>query len=243
MEPDDPRLVAAARHALHDEELVAAFAVDGEAADDPTRAKALIERCQMGRDLHADMVANGAVFKAAGTAEVVGAVRPAPRDYRLTATDAVRLRGGNALQRVAARLVDGLGTFGRPVGGTIAALGVVGLLVSSMSLGMIGLSGAPAAMPVQASAAPAPGATSEVQVGSNPDSTATTDGGNLGAKGTEAPREDLTYHGTDDGSRVGSTGPSVVVAGSIVLLVAGLALLVAGSRRGRSMPARDRART
>jgi hypothetical protein len=91
MEPDDPRLVAAARHALHDEELVAAYAVDGDAADDPTRAKALIERCQTCRELHADMVAIGAVFKAAGTAEAVGAARPAPRDYRLTATEAVRL--------------------------------------------------------------------------------------------------------------------------------------------------------
>lgn len=241
MEPDDPRLVAAARHALHDEEVVAAFAVDGDAADDAPRARALIERCTTCRDLHADMVAIGTVFKAAGTAATVGALRPAPRDYRLTASDAVRLRGGNALQRVAARLADGIAAFGRPVGATFAAMGVVGLLVGSISFGALGLGGAPAAMPVQGTAAPAPAATAEIQTGNNPGASATTDRSSEGAKATEAPREVFTMNGADD-TALAASGPSILVLGSIALLVAGLALLVAGSRRRRSVPARGRAR-
>ena len=242
MEPEDPRLVAAARHALHDEEVIAAFAVDGDAAEDPARARTLIERCGTCRELHADMVSIGLVFKAAGTAEAVAAMRPAPRDFRLTASDAVRLRGGNALQRVAARFVDGLASFGRPVGGTLAAMGVVGLLVGTMSLGTIGLGGAPGALPIQATAAPAPGATAEVQSAGNPESTATLDGSSSGAKDTEAPSEELTFNGRDSNARA-SSGPSLVFAGSIALLVMGLALLVAGSRRRRPMPERHRSRT
>jgi hypothetical protein len=176
VEPDDPRLVAAARHALHDEEVVAAYAVDGDAADDAARARTLIDRCVLCQDLHADMVAIGSVFKAAASAEAIAAVRPAPRDYRLTASDAVRLRGGNVLQRLAARLRDGIAAFGRPLGASMAAIGVVGLLVGTMTLGTIGLGGAPAAMPIEISgtaapdAAPGvgPGATAGVTSGSDP---------------------------------------------------------------------------
>src|SRR5215213_1471313 len=141
MQPDDPRLVAAARHALHDEELIAGYAVDGEAAEDPARARTLIERCTTCRDLHADLVAIGSTLVAAGSADAVAAAGPAPRDFRLSASDAVRLRGGNAVQRWAARFLDGLATFGRPVGAAFAALGVVGLLVGSIGLGQLDIAG------------------------------------------------------------------------------------------------------
>jgi len=43
---DDPRLAAVARHALHDEELVAAFAAND--VDDPAdveRARSFVDRC------------------------------------------------------------------------------------------------------------------------------------------------------------------------------------------------------
>jgi len=46
MGSEDPALAIAARHALHDEELVVAFATDGDDAQDATRARTLIERCQ-----------------------------------------------------------------------------------------------------------------------------------------------------------------------------------------------------
>lgn len=247
MEPEDPRLSAAARHALHDEEIVAAFAVDGDAADDPARARLLIERCTTCRDLHADMVAIGEVVRAAGNAETVGAARPAPRDYRLTASDAVRLRGGNALQRVAARFLDGLATFGRPAGAGLVAFGVVGLLVGTMSLGALG--GSPASMPIEGTGGAAPGITG----GAAPGATAALVDGNQSAASPAADRSThgpmpsvegqvFTTNGRDDGLPA-SSGSSLLFAGSITLLVAGLALLLAGTRRGRHAPARGRART
>ena len=239
MEPEDPRLSAAARHALHDEEVVAAFAVDGDASDDPARGRQLIERCTTCRDLHADIVAINAVVRAAGTAEAVGAARPAPRDFRLTASDAVRLRGGNGLQRAAARFKDGIAAFGRPVGAGLATFGVVGLLVGTMSLGALG--GAPAAMPIDGTGAPAPGATPELGAVNQPDESQPTDKSNEGPQ-PSSERQVFTTSGTDDGQSAAS-GPSLLFAGSITLLVAGAALLLAGSRRRRHTPARDRART
>ena len=42
---EDPALAIAARHALDDEELIAAFATDGESVDGAARARSFIERC------------------------------------------------------------------------------------------------------------------------------------------------------------------------------------------------------
>jgi hypothetical protein len=230
MEPEDPRLAAAARHALHDEELVAAYAVDGEASDDPARARALIERCSTCRDLHADLVAIGSAVRAAGTAEAVGAIRPAARDFRLTASDAARLRGGGVLQRVVARVVDGVAAFGRPVGASLAALGVVGLLVGTMTLGFLG--GA-ASMTTEGTGAQAPAATLDATAGVQPLATSATDRFNPGPQSTDA-RQELTGNGTDADNA--GTGPSTtpwLFAGSFAVLVAGVALLLAGTRQRR----------
>ena len=211
-----------------------------EASDDPGRARQLIERCLTCRDLHADIVAISAVVRAAGTAAAVGAARPAPRDFRLTASDAVRLRGGNALQRVAARLSDGLAAFGRQVGTGLAALGVVGLLVGSMSLGALG--GSPASMPVDGlSGGGAPGATAALEGVQQPGASLTTDRANPEPEASDGPRE-YTTAGTDD-VQPAASGTSLLFAGSIVLVVVGAALLLAGSRRRRHAPARGRART
>ena len=241
---DDPRLIAAARHALHDEELVAAHAVDGDAADDPARARALIERCTTCRDLHADLVAIGSTIKAAGTADLVGAARPAPRDFRLTASDAVRLRGGNPLQRWAARFKDGLATFGRPVGASLAALGVVGLLVGTVGLGQAGL--APmAGGPTSRGAGPASGGAgleSTFEISRTEAAQSPTTDTAYGPQATR--REELSSKstGTDSNAQGGAT-TSLMLGGSIVFIVLGLALLVAGTRRRRRLPARRQART
>jgi hypothetical protein len=237
MEPEDPRLTAAARHALHDEELVAAFAVDGDAADDPSRARTLIERCTTCRDLHADLVAIGAVVRSAERAEAVAAVRPAPRDYRLTASDAARLRGGNSLQRVAARLVDAIATFGRPVGASLAAFGVVGLLVGSVTLGSLG--GA-ASMPLSGPGAQAPAATQESGAVNGAAASPAADRSTQEPEASDA-RQGFTLAGEDAG--LTSDGTSLLFAGSISLVVVGAALLLAGSRRHRPALARNRGRT
>jgi hypothetical protein len=245
LEQDDPRLVAAARHALHDEELVAAFAVDGDAAEEPDRARMLIERCPTCRDLHADMVAIGATIRVAGTASAVGAVRQAPRDYRLTASDAVRLRGGNALERVMARLRDGVSSFGRPVGASLAALGVVGLLVGTMALAPLG---SPAAMSTEGAGfggdtrASTPAASVDLRGVDGPLSTAGGDGAAFGPLSTAREDGGKSAITRDDGR----PGPALLVllfAGSIALLVAGAALLVVASRRRSRSGRRAAART
>ena len=231
---DDPRLSAAARHALHDEEVVAAYAVDGDAADDPARASALIERCTTCRDLHADLVAIGATIRAAGTAAAVAAVRPAPQDFRLTASDAVRLRGGNALQRWAARFLDGLASFGRPVGATLATLGVVGVLVGTMGIGQLRLApmaGSPA------SGGAAPGATFQIAE-NQAQQTPTTD--RTDGLGPTTSRDETISKApsADDTALAGGSSTPLVLAGSLLLLALGLAFVVAGTRRRRHMPVR-----
>jgi hypothetical protein len=243
MEQDDPRLVAAARHALHDEELVAAYAVDGDAAEDPARARALIERCGICRDLHADLVAIGSTIKAAGTAETVGAVRAAPRDFRLSASDAVRLRGGNVLRRVAARLSDAIPTLGRPLGASLAALGLVGLLVGTMALAQLG---SPAAMSTEGSGdgAAAPGATAATAPGPAAGATFEVTAGNQSL--STPPGDGAAYEPLSSARDSGGKGPAtlddrgsgpglvaLLFAGSIALLVAGGALLLLATRRTR----------
>jgi hypothetical protein len=239
IESDDPRLSAAARHALHDEELVAAFAVDGDEADDPARARALIERCSTCRDLHADLIAIGATIAATGTAEAVAAIRPAGRDFRLSASDAVRLRGGNAVQRWTARFLDGLATFGRPVGASLAALGVVGLLVGSIGLGQLGVAG----LAGGPTAAGAPGSATFEVAGNEAAASPITDRTVSGPIATQ--REDATSKapgGVDTALGAATTIP-LLLFGSILIVVLGLALLIGGTRRRRLVPVRRSNRT
>lgn len=236
MEPEDPRLAAAARHALHDEELVAAYAVDGDGSEEAAKARLLIERCTTCHDLHADLVAVGAAVRAAGTAEAVGAVRAAPRDFRLTASDAARLQGGNALQRAAARLIDGIAGYGRPVGASLATLGLVGLLVGTMSVASLG---GPASMTSEGNGAAAPAATHD-GAGLHPLATSATDRSNQGPEATDA-TENLTANGTGD-VRQSSNGTSWLFAGSIGLLVLGAALFLSGARRRRPALTRSASR-
>lgn len=97
---DEAKLAAAARHALHDEELVAAYAAGALETDEPdevSRARALVERCSVCRDLHADLVTIEAAHRT-----TAGLVVAAARDFRLTEEDAERLRPGVAVVRRAA---------------------------------------------------------------------------------------------------------------------------------------------
>ena len=142
--PDEAALAIVARHALHDEELVAALAAgaleDADEADDRTRASAFVERCPACRALRDDVAAIGVAVRASAAITAT-----APRDFRLSVEDAHRLggtvvtRGGLAALR---RLLLGVA---RPVGASVAALGLVGVLVGSAVLGSAGLAQGPAA--------------------------------------------------------------------------------------------------
>src|SRR6185295_7720919 len=79
---DDPRLSAAARHALHDEELVAAFAAgDIDDPADADRARSFVDRCGMCRELHDDLRQIRRAVQASGTAAQRAASVAAPRDF------------------------------------------------------------------------------------------------------------------------------------------------------------------
>ena len=224
---DDPQLAAIARHALHDEELIAAFATDDvEDAADAERARGLVERCAMCHDLHRDLVALRAAIRSSGTAAQRAERLTAPRDFRLTVEDAARLRPGSPVGRIAerlgwrARLNLGVAAFGRPVGATMATFGVVGLLVGSLALGggpMASLGGAAAS-----SAAPGIDTTG----GPAPESTQY-----RASYGPLATVRDGAVGGGVSGEAGGGLGPGALLLGSSVALVlVGVGLILAARR-------------
>ena len=232
---DDATLAAIARHALHDEELVAAFAAgDIDDAADEARARTFIERCATCRDLHRDLIGIRAAIRASGTAEQRAATMTAPRDFRLSVGDAARLRPGTPIERIAtklgfrARLGLGIATFGRPVGAAMATFGLVGLLVGSVTLNggllfVAGSAGAPASAPGIDQTGPAPEATADLSA-FGPLATSLD-----GKGGVETANRDLL---------AGQSLSVVLLGGSAALLVLGLALIVAARRS--LAPAYDR---
>ncbi|TME13228.1 MAG: hypothetical protein E6I65_01545 [Chloroflexi bacterium] len=234
---DEGELAAIARHALHDEELVAAFAAgDLEDAIEQERARALVERCATCRDIHRDLAVIRTAIRASGTAAERAATMSAPRDFRLTADDAARLRPGSPIARVArrlgwrARLDLGVAAFGRPVGAAMATFGVVGLLIGSLTLG-----GGPGSLfSAQSAAGPtsAPGAE-----GSGP-ATSTIDGTNFGpaASGQDTKNPVPVSGGRDTGTQGVAT--VALLGGSIAFLALGIALFVAARRRAATVAQR-----
>jgi hypothetical protein len=217
-------LAVAARHALHDEELVAALATDSlEEAADVLRAQGLVDRCTACRELHRDLAAIGAALRVDAKGTLA-----APRDFRLTVADAQRLGGRVVVRGYLATFRRSIVSFGRPIGASMAALGVVGLLVGSVALGG-GAAGAPTSAgngPVDASSAPA-----EVQTGSEQT------GGPKSSdrSGAYGPVASAYLTGGDDPPRdstvVGANPAGWLLGGSVALLIAGLALLVIALRR------------
>jgi hypothetical protein len=222
---DEAALAAAARHALHDEELVAAYAANGLDSDgEVAQARALVERCTVCRDLHRDITAIGA-----GLATEATLTARAPRDFRLTAADARRLGGRVSPQGVLVswrRFVIGIA---RPVGASLATFGLVGLLAGSLALG----SGAgPSAL--SSTAAPAgTEAPAEIQAGgSQPGAKATTTDVAFGSLPTTAPGAGTPPE--RDAAAVGLSPIQWLLAVSTVMLVAGIVLLTITFRRVRS---------
>ena len=222
---DDPRLAAIARHALHDEELVTAFAAgDVEDPADLERARAFVERCSMCHDLQRDLVAIRAVTRASGTAAQRAQTHAAPRDFRLSAEDAARLRPGSPAARLGvrpgwrARLSAGVAAFGRPVGAAMATFGVAGLLVGSLALGGVPL----ASMGGAAASTAAPAgvdAASEVPEASL----------YRGSYGPLETAKDVGISGGQSGGG-GTASPLLLFGGSIALLVVGIGLIVVARR-------------
>lgn len=228
MADDEAALAVVARHALHDEELVAGLAT-GSLDDDAeiTRAQGFVDRCSACRDLHRDIAAIGASLRqdARGT-------MTAPRDFRLAVEDARRLGGPVSVGGFLAAFRRAFTSFAAPVGASMAALGIVGLLVGSVSLGG-GTAAAPNAAgtgQTEATSAPAgvrPGAeetgpkSSDLSVAAGPASTA------YAVETDSATPRDAT-------AAPGANPAAWLLGGSVVLLLAGLVLLFITFRRSRS---------
>jgi len=223
---DDPQLAAIARHALHDEELVAAFAAgDVDDAADAERARALLERCSMCHDLHRDVAAIRVAIRASGTAAQRAETQAAPRDFRLSADDAARLRPGSPAARLAARLgwrarlSLGVAAFGRPVGAAMTTFGIVGLLVGSLALG----GGPLASMGGAAASTAAPAGVDAASEG--PETS-----GYRGSYGPLETTKDVGIGGGQPGGGGAMTAPLLLLGGSIALVVVGIGLIVAARR-------------
>jgi hypothetical protein len=224
---EDPRLAAIARHALHDEELIAAFAAgDVDDPADAARAQSFVERCATCRDLHRDLQAIAEAIRASGSAAERSRTLSAPRDFRLTAEDAARLRPSAPAARITVRLgwrsrvSRAIAAFGRPAGAAMATLGVVGVLIGSLTLGGVPLAS------VGGAAAPPSTSAAVDQGGPLPEATA--------SRGSSRPFETLTGGAAGPGapasSGSGPGGPVLVFGGSIVLLVMGIGLILAARR-------------
>lgn len=230
--PDEAALAIVARHALHDEELVAALAagaLDGEdAAEDRARARSFTERCPACRALDDDIAAIGGSLRAEASFTAT-----APRDFRLTVEDAHRLGGTVITRRVAGGLRAMLLGVARPIGASVAALSLVGVLVGSAVLGAGGLVGAPAqdtAGTMGGAAAPsAPAAEpTSYEVAINP-----------GEAQASAKRGDAQVDTVGRESVTPSAG-AWLLALSVLGILVGVGLFVVGSRGARGTPAGTR---
>lgn len=120
-------------HEAHDRLLVAALADGDLAPDERDRATALTAACGDCGRLHDDLVSI-----ARATAALPAAVRP--RDFRITAEQAARLRPAGWRRLIAAFAAPRL-AFTRPLGIGLTTLGLAGLLVSNVPL-QLGAGGA-----------------------------------------------------------------------------------------------------
>jgi hypothetical protein len=231
--PDEAALAIVARHALHDEELVAALAAGALESDDDVderaRARSLVHRCPACRAVQDDVAAIGASLHAAALFTT-----KAPRDFRLTVDDAHRLGGTVITRGPLAAFRRALLGVARPLGASVAALGLVGILVGGAAFGAAGLASGPAedqstgGALSPSSAVVAPGATGvasstlEVAVGSS-----------SGPKVSERQAEV-----GPDGVILGPAQMAPDVTGwllwaSVLAIVLGAALFIAGVRAAR----------
>jgi hypothetical protein len=212
-------------HDAHDLEFVARAAAGDLAAGEEITAHERLAACETCAALAADLRAIAAATRKLGPAATRAASTAAPRDFRLTEADAARLRrrgfpgAGGGLAWTARQA--------RGFGGALATLGLVGLLVAA---GLPALVGGAASAP-----------TSE-DLGSGRNEDAASPIAAMGPQATDAHE----FAASGDPSRMNdasgdqTTSPLMPTAGlagaSVVLLVAGLALLVAGRARHRTGP-------
>jgi hypothetical protein len=201
-------------------------------------ARELLATCDACAALAADLRAIATATRELGSAAVraasatsaasAGSARSpiAPRDFRLTAADAARLRRRGILRRAGVAAAGAAGPL-RGAGGALATLGLVGLLVSA---GLPALSGGAGSAPTReelrsggvvdgASPVPAmwPAATELYAFSSSGEPQRTNDA-------------------AGDGSSPAPTSWQVATIVSLIVLLTGLALVLFGRARHRTAP-------
>ena len=161
------REVRATSHADHDPMLMVALAAGDLAATDRDRAADLTRSCADCSALRDDLVAI-----ARATAVAPPPIVERPRDFRLTPSDAARLRPGGWRAALAAFSRPATGLT-RNLGVGLATLGLAGLLIGNVQ---IQLGGSAASLPAAAGQAADPRAAVAAPESSNGDATTTSTG-------------------------------------------------------------------
>lgn len=218
-------------HDRHDLELVARLAAGDRGPGEAVAARDLLAACDACASLAADLRAiatatrevGSAAVRAASVASAGSAV--APRDFRLTVADAARLRRRGFLGR-AGRSAWPAG-LARGIGGALAILGLVGLVVSA---GLPAFSGGAASAPTREERASGGAADSASPVPAMwPPAT------DLHALAASS-EPSRTNDASGDGTSPVLTPWRVATIVSLVVLVTGLALLLIGRARYRTGP-------
>jgi hypothetical protein len=227
----DPR--SGADHRTHDLVAIAAGAAGDLTGVEAAEVDRLVETCAACASLHADLAA---IARATRT---LPATATAPRDFRLTAIQAGRLRRGTPWRRVVRSLLGSRG-IGRPLATAFTTLGLVGLLIASQPLDLrfASFGGSAADRNVTTQNGPTSGPTSvpgpnasagddSLQPVRNGNSEGVYSGGSTGAPSTSGQPKSNDGAGSvspsDDGGRLGATPPVLIVV-STGLLGLGLGL-------------------
>jgi hypothetical protein len=212
-------------HASHDLELIAGEAAGDLASSQARAARDLLASCPACVALAGDIRAIVAATRELRT--VVGQTTArAPRDFRLTEADATRLR---RRPRFGIRSWASPGRV-RGLGGALATLGLVGVLVSTGLPGLFGAAGGAAT--VLESVGSAAAAPQDAATQSPPVAAPAPDGSAL-----KASNEPLRSEGdSGSGSAPAVDGRIALAGGSALVLVAGVAMLLWTRTRRRSGP-------
>ncbi len=217
-------------HARHDLALIAGHAAGDLANLDIAAVSALLETCGTCAEVHRDLLAIASATRA------LPRTARSPRDFRLSAEQAERLRRGSWLGSLI-RPFASAGSVTRPLARAFTSLGVAGLLVAVLLPGVLGGLGGAASAPTQredglfagaaASQAPAvnQGAPGEASV--DPDSAVDAEATELAiAVGGESPDVRAGDPKLESGRDLlaADTPPNPWLIGSVALLALGLAL-------------------
>lgn len=214
-----------APHRVHDLLLIAAFAADDLTGPERARAQALVDACADCRSLVADL---HALDRATATLPTP----PRPRDFRLTAADAARLRERGTRRFVLAAHRPRF-PIPQPVAAAITMLGLAGLLVTTVPF-----AGTGAATPESAGGAAggtslaAPSEAGPLAVEASPGDSERDVTANVPAPETAAPTSAPPSVGVvDAGPGTADPARTAATVGSAVLAVGGAAAWVVARRR------------